>query len=88
MVGRALITRGDTMARPRTPPPVLFVGLAEPEYCGPHAGRYTHRPNQDLANNRSVCRGSTAVRSPRLADGLAFCEPVAAQGFNDQFPWR
>lgn len=51
-------------------------------------GRYTHAPNQCLVHNQSESRGSTEIRKAGIKDGAAFVEPVAGQGYNDQFPWR
>jgi len=50
--------------------------------------RYTHRPNVNLMNNLSESQGSTQIRKAKMKDGCAFVEPMAGQGYNDQFPWR
>ena len=50
--------------------------------------RYTHRPNVNLMDNLSKSQGSTEIRKAKMKDGCSFIEPVAGQGFNDQFPWR
>lgn len=76
------------MAGKQPPMPLLIPGINGYDgYCGPHSARYTHRCNEDLANTRSIARGSVRIRSPRLDEGVAFCEPMAGQGFNDQFPY-
>lgn len=72
------------------PPLALLIPEVERDdsYRDPEKSRYTHCPNMDLAHNQTVSRGSTMIREPRVKDGVSFNEPVAGQGFNDQFPWR
>lgn len=54
----------------------------------PLGAEYTHRPNPELVCNKTESCGSTKVRSPKIKEGVSFREPLAGQGFNDQFPWR
>lgn len=50
--------------------------------------RYTHRPNINLMDNLSESCDHQQVRKPLLKEGCSFIEPMAGQGYNDQFPWR
>jgi hypothetical protein len=76
------------MRRKLMPPLEMFMPQLDQYGAGPDPkSRYTRLPNPDLVHNQTVSCASTEIRKPRIADGCSFVEPMAGQGFNDQFPY-